>query len=80
MKILCIALFTLTATVFALARNGWWPRTLAKISERGIPIWTTILSFAIGVLVFLPFPGWQKLVGFITAATASGIFARDCMS
>jgi amino acid transporter len=29
-----------------------------------------ILSFVIGVLVFLPFPGWQKLVGFITAASS----------
>ena len=29
-----------------------------------------VLSFAIGVVVFLPFPGWQKLVGFITASSA----------
>jgi amino acid transporter len=29
-----------------------------------------VLSFVIGVVLFLPFPGWQKLVGFITAATA----------
>jgi amino acid transporter len=61
---------TSARVAFALSRNGWWPRTLAKLSERGIPIWTTILSFVIGVLVFLPFPGWQKLVGFITAASS----------
>jgi amino acid transporter len=61
---------TSARVAFALSRNGWWPRTLAKLSERGIPIWTTVLSFVIGVLVFLPFPGWQKLVGFITAASS----------
>jgi amino acid transporter len=61
---------TSARVAFALSRNGWWPRALAKLSERGIPIWTTILSFVIGVLVFLPFPGWQKLVGFITAASS----------
>jgi amino acid transporter len=39
------------------------------LSDRGIPVASTILSFAIGIIVFLPFPGWQKLVGFITAAS-----------
>jgi len=55
---------------YALGHNRWWPRALAQLSERGIPIWSTLLSFAIGILVFLPFPGWQKLVGFITAASS----------
>jgi amino acid transporter len=55
---------------YALARNRWWPRFFATLSERGIPVWSTALSFAIGVVVFLPFPGWQKLVGFITAASS----------
>jgi amino acid transporter len=55
---------------YALARNRWWPRAFASLTERGIPIWSMILSFAVGILVFLPFPGWQKLVGFITAASS----------
>jgi amino acid transporter len=28
-----------------------------------------IFTFLMGLLLFLPFPGWQKLVGFITSAT-----------
>jgi amino acid transporter len=55
---------------YALARNRWWPRAFATLTDRGIPIWSMILSFAVGILVFLPFPGWQKLVGFITAASS----------
>ena len=55
---------------YALARSGWWPRPFTKLSSRGIPIWSTLLAFVIGAIVFLPFPGWQKLVGFITAASS----------
>ena len=55
---------------YALARNRWWPRAFASLTERGIPLWSMVLSFAVGILVFLPFPGWQKLVGFITAASS----------
>jgi amino acid transporter len=65
---------------YALARNRWWPRAFATLTERGIPIWSMILSFVISVLVFLPFPGWQKLVGFITAASSLsyGMVAVAC--
>jgi amino acid transporter len=55
---------------YALGRQGWWPQIFGRISWRGIPLISTLLSFAIGVVVFLPFPGWQKLVGFITAASS----------
>ena len=55
---------------YALGRSGWWPSWFSTISGRGIPIVSTILSFAIGIVVFLPFPGWQTLIGFITAASS----------
>ena len=28
------------------------------------------LSFVVGLIMFLPFPGWQKLVSFISSASA----------
>jgi amino acid transporter len=55
---------------YALGHNGWWPSWFNRLSVRGIPLVSTVLSFAIGIIVFLPFPGWQKLVGFITAASS----------
>jgi amino acid transporter len=64
---------------YALARNRWWPRAFATLTDRGIPIWSMVLSFAIGILVFLPFPGWQKLVGFITAASSIS-YAMACVA
>jgi len=54
---------------FALARNRYIPRVLARLSERGVPLLAIAFSFICGMLVFMPFPGWQQLVGFISSAT-----------
>lgn len=57
---------------FAMARNHYIPSIFGQISERGVPIISIIFSFIIGTIMFLPFPGWQELVGFITSATVMG--------
>jgi amino acid transporter len=42
--------------------------------------WISILfSFGVGMIVFPPFPGWQKLVSFITSATVI-IYSGQCVS
>jgi amino acid transporter len=61
---------TVTARVsYAMGRNGNAPRSLARVNERGVPWVSVILTFIAGAIFFLPFPGWQKLVGFVTSAT-----------
>ena len=57
---------------FALARNHYIPRQFGFLSERGVPVISIIFSFLIGCIMFLPFPGWQELVGFIVSATVLG--------
>ncbi|MGH8150237.1 MAG: APC family permease [Steroidobacteraceae bacterium] len=54
---------------YAMGRNGNAPRSLARVDTRGVPWVSVILTFFAGVVFFLPFPGWQKLVGFVTSAT-----------
>jgi amino acid transporter len=54
---------------FALGRNRYIPRAFAVLSNRGVPILAIAFSFLLGMVVFLPFPGWQQLVGFISSAT-----------
>jgi amino acid transporter len=54
---------------YAMAKNGNAPRALAKTTPRGVPLVSLILTFVVGLIVFLPFPSWQQLVGFITSAT-----------
>ncbi|MGH8227095.1 MAG: APC family permease [Steroidobacteraceae bacterium] len=61
---------TVTARLsYAMGRNGNAPRSLALVSARGVPWVSVILTFFAGIVFFLPFPSWQKLVGFVTSAT-----------
>jgi amino acid transporter len=54
---------------YAMGRNGNAPRALAKTTPRGVPLLSLFVTFVVGLIVFLPFPSWQQLVGFITSAT-----------
>ncbi|MEO6880811.1 MAG: APC family permease [Mycobacteriaceae bacterium] len=54
---------------YAMAKNGNAPKGLAKLTSKGVPLVSLILTFIVGLIVFLPFPSWQQLVGFITSAT-----------
>jgi amino acid transporter len=60
---------------YAFARNHYIPRQFGVLSRRGVPIVSIIFSFLVGCFMFLPFPGWQQLVGFIIAATVIGYAA-----
>ncbi len=61
---------TVTSRIsYAMGRNRNAPAALAKVTERGVPWVSIVLAFFVGLIFFLPFPGWQKLVGFITSAT-----------
>jgi len=55
---------------YAMGHAGDLPKSLGKISLRGVPIWSIGLALIIGELAFLPFPSWQSLVGLVTSATA----------
>ena len=54
---------------FALARNRYIPAFFATLSARGVPVFAIVFSFIVGMIVFLPFPSWAALVGFISSAT-----------
>jgi amino acid transporter len=60
---------TSSRLTYALARNRYIPGIFSNLSARGVPLVAIIFSFLCGMLIFLPFPGWQQLVGFITSAT-----------
>ncbi|MGH8182954.1 MAG: APC family permease [Rhodanobacteraceae bacterium] len=58
---------------YAMGRNGNAPAGLARVNERGVPWIGVILSFFVGIIFFLPFPGWQQFVGFATSATVLSV-------
>jgi amino acid transporter len=64
---------------YALSRNGYIPKAFGDLDRRGVPWVSIIFAFAVGMIVFLPFPGWQKLVAFITSASVI-IYAAQCLS
>jgi amino acid transporter len=53
---------------FALGRGRFIPRPFAELTPRGTPLFAIAFSFLCGLFLFLPFPGWQQLVGFISGA------------
>lgn len=56
---------------FALARNGFIPAAFTRLTPRGTPVFAIAFSFLCGLVILLPFPGWQQLVGFISAAAVA---------
>ncbi len=59
-----------TRLAYANARNGNAPQALTRLNNRGIPWISVLLMFVVGCFMFLPFPGWQQFIGFITSAFA----------
>ncbi|GAA1253403.1 APC family permease [Kitasatospora nipponensis] len=53
---------------YGLSRNGYAPQGLQATDRRAVPWVGLIVAFVAGVLCFLPFPSWQRLVSFITSA------------
>jgi len=64
---------------YALGKTGFIPNAFDKLSSRGVPWFSILFAFGVGMIVFLPFPGWQKLVSFITSATVI-IYSAQCVS
>jgi len=56
---------------FALSRNGFIPPAFARLTRRGTPRIAIAFSFLCGLVILLPFPRWQELVGFISAAAVA---------
>ena len=54
---------------YALGHAGYIPRGVSRISGRGVPYTSIVLAFVVGLICFLPFPSWQKLVQLISSTT-----------
>lgn len=55
---------------YALGEEKVLPDKLTEVNKRGVPLWSILLAFVIGLITFLPFPSWNSLVGLVTGATA----------
>ena len=55
--------------LYGMALNDHLPKIFLKLNRHGIPYVTLYVNFLVGILAFLPFPGWQKLVAFLSSAS-----------
>jgi amino acid transporter len=54
--------------VYGMSKNGDFPSLFSKTNAEGFPYWAVALNFVLGMMLFLPFPGWQQMVEFLVSA------------
>lgn len=47
--------------------NGYLPEFLQTLTKRHTPIYGVLISFAFGMCMFAPLPGWNKMIAFLTS-------------
>lgn len=50
---------------YGLSKIGFFPKSLQQLTRRGVPVRALAVNYLVGLVLFLPFPGWQSLVGFV---------------
>ncbi|WP_348550215.1 APC family permease [Acidithiobacillus sp.] len=60
---------TSARVTLATAESGAFPKVLGKINGQGVPWTSLLLLYIVGAIFFLPFPSWQKMVGYIASMT-----------
>ena len=58
--------------VHGMSHDRYLPRRLGRVGRFHTPGLVLILSFPIGLFLFLPFPGWQDLVAFLASVVVVG--------
>ncbi len=53
---------------YAMSRNKQFPTVFERLNRSNVPVWSLLFNLAVGMIMFLPFPGWAELVGFISSA------------
>lgn len=50
---------------YGLSKIGFFPKSFLQINKKGVPVRGILLNYVVGLLLFLPLPGWQSMVSFI---------------
>lgn len=75
---------TSTARIlYAMSRIGYVPKFLSKLNHQHFPVNAIAVNFVLGMLSFLPFPGWKAMMNFLVSAIvityAMGPIALLCL-
>ncbi|KTC85188.1 APC family permease [Legionella brunensis] len=55
--------------VYGMSLNKHLPKLFLKLNKHKIPYITLYANFFVGIFSFLPFPGWQKMVAFLSSCS-----------
>jgi amino acid transporter len=53
---------------FAMSKNHSIPEYFMQLNRYGVPMRAVLFNMVVGLLLFIPFPGWQNLVKFQSSA------------
>lgn len=54
--------------VYAMSQRGFLSPIFTRLNKENFPIWAIVLNGMVGMLLFLPLPGWQAMVNFLVSA------------
>lgn len=54
--------------IYAMSKNKYLPEKLSRVNQQNFPMWAIGLNFIVGMMLFLPLPGWQNMVSFLVSA------------
>lgn len=57
-------------SLYGMSKNDYIPVIFQKLSPQGNPVTAIVANFVLGMLMFLPLPGWNKMVTFLTSLMA----------
>ncbi len=63
---------TTARVIYATGKDGLSSSAFARLNRFGAPSTGLWITWIVGILFFLPFPSWQKIVTFIASATVLG--------
>lgn len=66
---------TTSRVLYAFGANGYLPPIVSKLNHKGIPNISVWINFVVGMLMFLPFPGWQSMVAFLSSTMIASYMA-----
>lgn len=57
-------------SLYGKSENGYLPKFLLKLNQRGHPVAAILVCFGFGMLLFAPLPGWHQMISFLTSVMA----------
>lgn len=57
-------------SLYGTSKNGYLPELLQKLTAHGNPGVAIVVNFIIGMCLFAPLPGWDKMISFLTSLMA----------